>query len=100
MDWCSARRFTRGPGTICDRSRRPSASTRHSWPPERMDFRHVDVFTERAYSGNGLVVFFGGVDRPRRELQAITAEMRQFESIFLGEREAAGAVSARIFTVE
>jgi trans-2,3-dihydro-3-hydroxyanthranilate isomerase len=65
-----------------------------------MDFRHVDVFTERALSGNGLVVFFGGVERTRDELQAITAEMRQFESIFLGEREAGGTVSARVFTVE
>jgi predicted PhzF superfamily epimerase YddE/YHI9 len=26
-----------------------------------MDFRHVDVFADSAYSGNGLVVFFGGV---------------------------------------
>ena len=65
-----------------------------------MDYRHVDVFTDRAYSGNGLIVFFGGVERTREELQAITAEMRQFESIFVSEHEAEGWVSARVFTVE
>ena len=65
-----------------------------------IDYRHVDVFTDRAYSGNGLVVFFGGIDRAREELQAITAEMRQFESIFLGEHEVDGKVPARIFTVQ
>ena len=62
-----------------------------------IDYRHVDVFTDRAYSGNGLVVFFGGIERAREELQAITAEMRQFESIFLGEHEVDGKVPARIF---
>ncbi len=65
-----------------------------------MDFRHVDVFADRAYSGNGLIVFFGGVERPEEELQAIATEMRQFESVFLSEREAGGKVSARVFTVQ
>ena len=53
-----------------------------------------------AYSGNGLIVFFGGVERASEELQAITTEMRQFESIFVGERKADGKVPARVFTVE
>ena len=65
-----------------------------------MDFRHVDVFADRAYSGNGLIVFFGGVERASEELQAITAEMRQFESIFISESGDQGRVSARVFTVE
>jgi len=65
-----------------------------------MEYRHVDVFADRAYSGNGLVVFFGGIERAREELQAITTEMRQFESIFLSNHEAEGWVSARVFTVE
>lgn len=65
-----------------------------------MDFRLVDVFTDRAYSGNGLVVFFGGTDRATEELLAITTEMRQFESIFLSDVQAEGRVSARVFTVE
>ena len=65
-----------------------------------MEYRHVDVFADRAYSGNGLVVFFGGIERAREELQAITTEMRQFESIFLSDHEAEGRVSARVFTVE
>jgi PhzF family phenazine biosynthesis protein len=65
-----------------------------------MDFRHVDVFADRAYSGNGLVVFFGGVERTTDELLAITTEMRQFESIFIGEHEDGGKVVARIFTAQ
>ena len=65
-----------------------------------MEYRHVDVFADRAYSGNGLVAFFGGIERAREELQAITTEMRQFESIFLSDHEAEGRVSARVFTVE
>ena len=65
-----------------------------------MEYRHVDVFTDRAYSGNGLVVFFGGIDHASEELQAITTEMRQFESIFVSENEDPGRVSARVFTVE
>lgn len=65
-----------------------------------MDFRHVDVFADRAFSGNGLIVFFGGLDRAREELLAITMEMRQFESIFLSDRHAEGEVSARIFTAQ
>ena len=65
-----------------------------------MEYRNVDVFADRAYSGNGLVVFFGGIERAREELQAITTEMRQFESIFLSDHEAEGRVSARVFTVE
>jgi len=65
-----------------------------------MDFRHVDVFADRAYSGNGLIVFFGGIERASEELQAITAEMRQFESIFISESGDQGRVSARVFTVE
>lgn len=64
-----------------------------------MDFRHVDVFADRAYSGNGLIVFFGGVERASEELLAITAEMRQFESIFVSDCDE-GRVSARIFTAQ
>ncbi len=65
-----------------------------------MDFRHVDVFADRAYSGNGLIVFFGGVERGNEELLAITTEMRQFESIFINQRDSVGKVRARIFTAQ
>jgi PhzF family phenazine biosynthesis protein len=65
-----------------------------------MDFRHVDVFTERPYAGNGLVVMFGGVERSADALLAVTAEMRQFESIFVDVEPDSRAVTARIFTVE
>lgn len=65
-----------------------------------LDFRHVDVFSAGPYSGNGLVVFFGGTRREAGELLVITREMRQFESIFVEEVARSGEVEARIFTVE
>lgn len=65
-----------------------------------LEFRHVDVFSDRSLSGNGLVAFFGGTGRDEAELLAITQEMRQFESIFLDAGERPGEVRARIFTVE
>ena len=48
-----------------------------------LEYRHVDVFTDRPYAGNGLAVFFGGTDLEAVELIALTAEMRQFESVFV-----------------
>jgi trans-2,3-dihydro-3-hydroxyanthranilate isomerase len=65
-----------------------------------VDYRHVDVFADRPYSGNGLIVVFGGTDASRDQLLSITAEMRQFESIFLGVDADHGVVTARIFTAE
>ena len=72
----------------------------NSFQRAAMEYRHVDVFADRPYSGNGLIVFFGGIEREAKELQALTTEMRQFESIFLGEQQAEGEVSARIFTAQ
>ena len=48
-----------------------------------LDFRHVDVFTDRPYGGNGLIVVFGGSELAANQLLAVTREMRQFEAIFL-----------------
>ncbi len=66
-----------------------------------MRFRHVDVFAERPLAGNGTVVFFGGVSRPAGELQALTQEMRQFESVFVEPRSGAAehSIDARIFSL-
>lgn len=64
-----------------------------------LQFRHVDVFTTKPLTGNGLVVFVG--DRfPSKDLMlALTQEMRQFEAIFLVLR-GQGAAEARIFTTQ
>ncbi len=66
-----------------------------------MRFRQVDVFAERPLAGNGTVVFFGGVSRPAAELQRLTQEMRQFESVFVEPTEggAEHSIDARIFSL-
>ena len=65
-----------------------------------LSYRHVDVFTDRPFAGNGLAVFLGGIDLPAEELLAVTAEMRQFESIFVAVDDERSRVTARIFTDE
>lgn len=68
--------------------------------PNALDYRHVDVFTDRPYAGNGLVVVFGGIERSADRLLSVAEEMRQFESIFLDIHPDRGVITARIFTVE
>src|SRR5262245_19989218 len=63
-------------------------------------FRHVDVFTCAPFSGNGLTVFPGSAGLTAAQMQRITQEMRQFESIFLVATEDAREVVACVFTVE
>ena len=65
-----------------------------------LDYRHVDVFTDRPYGGNGLVVVFGGAELAADELLAVTREMRQFEAIFLDLEADRDVIPARIFTAE
>ena len=72
----------------------------HPAPWSGADTMHLDVFTRTPLSGNGLTVFFGCGDWPAGAMQALTREMRQFESIFLAEAGEPGAVRARIFTME
>lgn len=65
------------------------------------EFRHVDVFTEVPFTGNGLIVLFGSAADARAEaLISVTAEMRQFELILVDAQPEAGRISARIFTAE
>jgi trans-2,3-dihydro-3-hydroxyanthranilate isomerase len=64
-----------------------------------MKYYHVDVFSKRPYSGNGLTIFTDIPDLEKSHMQAITQEMRQFESIFLRETEA-NTFRAFIFTME
>jgi PhzF family phenazine biosynthesis protein len=63
-------------------------------------FRHVDVFTRTPFSGNGLTVFPDSAGLSAAQMQRVTQEMRQFESIFLVATEDAREVVARVFTVE
>jgi len=64
------------------------------------EYAHLDVFSRTPLGGNGLTVFFDGAHWPEEAMQALTREMRQFESIFLAEAGAPDAVRARIFTME
>jgi len=66
-----------------------------------LEFRHVDVFTDVPFTGNGLIVLFGSPGEVRAEaLISVTAEMRQFELIIAGFQPEARKVPARIFTAE
>lgn len=65
-----------------------------------LDYRLADVFAERPYEGNGVSIF---IDTPRlsaRALQAITVEVRQFESAFLWSTEDPHVFDTRIFVVD
>jgi PhzF family phenazine biosynthesis protein len=68
---------------------------------ERVPFRHVDVFADEPYRGNGLIVMFcRTLDYTVGQLRAVAEEMRQFETIFVRTDGDSRAVAARIFTVE
>ncbi|HEY2976948.1 MAG TPA: PhzF family phenazine biosynthesis protein, partial [Burkholderiaceae bacterium] len=62
-------------------------------------YAHVDVFATRSLTGNGLTVVLDADGWPAERMQALTQEMRQFETIFLSEVSPYGA-AARVFTVE
>jgi hypothetical protein len=61
---------------------------------------HVDVFTRAPFSGNGLTVFPESDGLSAAQMQLVTQEMRQFESIFFAATEDTHEVVARVFTVE
>lgn len=65
-----------------------------------IEYRHVDVFSDKPFSGNGLTVFVLDSELPAETMQTITREMRQFESIFLIPSEEPGRFRARVFTME
>jgi PhzF family phenazine biosynthesis protein len=62
-------------------------------------YYHVDVFSPEPFAGNGLIVFTETAGFTTETMQLLTAEMRQFESIFLQKLDGNG-VRARIFTCE
>lgn len=63
-----------------------------------MKCKLVDVFSTKKFSGNGLAIFYDFDNLSADEMQVLTKEMRQYESIFLSHD--AGQFSAKIFTVE
>ena len=66
-----------------------------------LEYRHVDVFANAPFVGNGLIVAFGETSSvPAEALVTLTAEMRQFELIVVDFDPPAGRVVARIFTAE
>ena len=62
-------------------------------------YHHLDVFTNRSFSGNGLTVFPESKGLSPAQMQMVTREMRQFESIFLRHR-AGSEFEANVFTME
>jgi trans-2,3-dihydro-3-hydroxyanthranilate isomerase len=62
-----------------------------------MDFQHVDVFADEAFTGNSLAVFIGDGSLTTGQLLAITQEFRHFESVFLTATQAPDRWRARVF---
>lgn len=64
-----------------------------------MKYFHVDVFSDKPYSGNGLSVFIETENLKKTFMQTVAQEMRQFESIFLNQINS-NTFRAFIFTME
>lgn len=65
-----------------------------------MKAKLVDVFTNTRFSGNGLTIFESS-NLSTEQMQSLTREMRQFESIFYSPvSDQTNTFSARIFTME
>lgn len=60
-------------------------------------YHHVDVFTERPYSGNSLAVFPDSRGLTGTQMDRITKELRHFESIFLESASEDRTRRARVF---
>ena len=66
-----------------------------------LEYRHVDVFSDVPFAGNGLIVAFGVTRSVRASaLVSLTAELRRFELIVVDVEPHAGRVSAWIFTAQ
>jgi PhzF family phenazine biosynthesis protein len=64
-----------------------------------MNYYHVDVFSEKPLSGNGLSVVFVENNMSERLLLKIAQEFKQFETAFVYEKTE-GIYPVRIFTVQ
>jgi PhzF family phenazine biosynthesis protein len=65
-----------------------------------MKYYHVDVFSTKPFSGNGLTVVFADMPLDADDMLKITRELRQFETIFIFDKSADGVYPARIFTLD
>ena len=65
-----------------------------------LEFRQVDVFTDRPFAGNPLAVFPDATGLDAGEMQAIAREMNLSETTFVTPAEAGGSAHVRIFTPE
>lgn len=65
-----------------------------------VQYCHVDVFSSKPLSGNGLTVVFPNTPPPDGALLEIAREFRQFETIFIYPPNHPGVFPARIFTVD
>jgi trans-2,3-dihydro-3-hydroxyanthranilate isomerase len=64
-----------------------------------LGYRHVDVFSRRAFQGNGLVVVLDAESLSPAVMQELTREVRQFETAFLNGVDLPGrSARLRIFT--
>lgn len=64
-----------------------------------MKYYHVDVFSNKKFSGNGLTIFPDAEKLDKSFMQTLTQEMRQFESIFFHQTNT-NSFRASIFTTE
>ncbi len=64
-----------------------------------MDYFHVDVFSDKVLSGNGLTVVFCNRELHDSLMLKLTKEFKQFETIFVRKIDD-NIFNARIFTVE
>lgn len=69
-------------------------------PIKGLEFRQVDVFAEGPLAGNGLAVIVTKRQLKANLMQALTLELRQFETIFLTPSSKPDTFSARVFTTE
>ncbi|NQD92625.1 PhzF family phenazine biosynthesis protein [Pseudomonas sp. CrR25] len=60
----------------------------------------LDVFAERPLAGNGVAIFPDARQLSPAAMQALTRELRQFESVFLLPGASTADYQARIFTME
>lgn len=65
-----------------------------------MQYWQLDVFAERPLAGNGLAAFADARGLSASAMQALTIELRQFESIFLLPTASPDCFRAHIFTAE
>ncbi len=64
-----------------------------------LDYRHVDVFSRYAFQGNGLMVVLGAAGLSTAVQQQLTREVRQFETVFVGDVDLASRTARlRVFT--